>query len=68
MSEKHKLQEKIFHCGETYFQSLLEDINKAKKSIDIEVYIFSKDNLGKKILKELIAATKRKKIKWKNTK
>ncbi|MBT4803686.1 MAG: phosphatidylserine/phosphatidylglycerophosphate/cardiolipin synthase family protein [Legionellales bacterium] len=62
MSEKHKLQEKIFHCGETYFQSLLEDINKAKKSIDIEVYIFSKDNLGKKILKELIAATKRKKI------
>jgi cardiolipin synthase len=61
--KKTQIREQIFHNGETYFKSLLEDIKSAKHSIDIEVYIFSQDNLGKKIINSLIAAQKKNKIK-----
>ena len=63
MNRNIKLSEKIFHNGESYFNSLLEDIKNAKKSIDIEVYIFTQDKLGKKIIESLITAKQKQKIK-----
>lgn len=51
--------EKIFFTGFDYFNELLADVKAAKKSIDLETYIFSVDRLGKKILAALTEAAKR---------
>lgn len=53
------LQEDIFLEGSSFFQALLQDIHAAKKTIDIEMYIFSNDNLGNKIAEALYEAAKR---------
>lgn len=63
MTNTQKAQEKVFHTGESYFSSLLRDIQQAKQSIDIEVYIFTKDQLGRSILRALLAAAKNRKLK-----
>lgn len=52
------VNERVFFSGDDYFASLLSDIDQAKKSIDLEAYIFDLDNLGKKIVTALIAAAK----------
>lgn len=62
MTNTQKVQEKVFHNGESYFSSLLHDIQQAKQSIDIEVYIFTKDRLGRRILRALLAAAKQRKL------
>jgi cardiolipin synthase len=49
----------IFNNGDQYFQSLIEDIRIAKKSITIETYIFSLDELTRNILEELGKARSR---------
>lgn len=54
---KHK--EQIFFHGEEYFASLIQDINNAVHSIDLETYIFSLDEIGKQIVDCLINAVKR---------
>lgn len=51
--------EKIFFSGDEYFRSLIKDIDEAKISIDLEVYIFELDHLGKKIITHLANAAKR---------
>ena len=44
MPNSHKtLIQEIFADGKSYFDALLNDINHAKESIDLEVYIFQKD-------------------------
>lgn len=63
MRRNNNLHEKVFHNGESYFHSLLKDIKSAKRSIDIEVYIFTQDKLGKKIIESLIEAKKKNKLK-----
>ena len=40
----------IYSNGEEFFEALLESLNKAKKSINIEFYIFKNDEIGTKIL------------------
>lgn len=45
--------ETIFFEGKTYFESLLNSLNQAQKSIDCESYIFELDDLGKKIIETL---------------
>jgi cardiolipin synthase len=62
MANTQKAQEKVFHNGESYFSSLLRDIQQAKQSIDIEVYIFTKDRLGRRILRALLHAAKHRKL------
>lgn len=52
-------QEYIFHQADMFFESLIHDIDQAKHSIDIEVYIFSLDKLGEKIIDHLIRARHR---------
>lgn len=48
----------ISNC-QHFFESLLEDIHKAKHTIDLETYIFSKDSIGEKIAQALAEAAKR---------
>lgn len=50
---------KLFHNGDAYFESLIEDIQNAKESITIESYIFDLDKLTENILNELSHAVKR---------
>jgi len=58
-TDKDNNNEKIFFTGENYFTSLFSDIKSAKKSIELETYIFSIDKLGKQIIENLTEATKR---------
>ncbi len=51
--------ELILASGEEHFAALINDINQAKYSIDIETYIFRRDNLGKRVADALAAAASR---------
>jgi cardiolipin synthase A/B len=42
-----------------FFENLLNDLKKARDSIDLETYIFSKDAVGEKVTQTLIEAAKR---------
>jgi len=49
---------KIFTNGEDKINALLQDIENAKQSINIEYYIFADDKVGKKVLNALIKKAK----------
>src|SRR3990167_1923646 len=53
-SEKH-----VFGNDSNYFKALIEDINQAEQSIDLETYIFDRDVLGKRIADALCRAAER---------
>jgi cardiolipin synthase len=53
------IREQIFQSGDLYFAKLERDIESAKKSIDLETYIFHLDPLGRRILQQLKAAAER---------
>ena len=63
--EKHgitsqpKLYEQIVNDPTTFFESLLQAIDNAKLSIDMEYYIFEKDYLGLKFINALFSAANR---------
>lgn len=59
MATNNKLQQIIFSSGDEYYKNLLNDINHAEKTIDLETYIFNHDDLGIKIIDALIAAKER---------
>lgn len=48
--------ESIFFSGDEYFNDLINGLNSAKQSIEIECYIFYHDDLGKRIISALIEA------------
>lgn len=50
---------RIFYTGDEYFESMLQDIHGASRSITIESYIFNIDPLTLKILDALAAASAR---------
>ncbi len=52
-------QEKIYFRGDDYFKDVLEAIQKARKNVDIETYIFEPGLLGDQIANALIHAQKR---------
>src|SRR3990167_4786221 len=52
-------EEHVFGNGSNYFQALIEDINQAEQSIDLETYIFDRDVLGKRIADALCRAAER---------
>jgi cardiolipin synthase len=52
-------EEKIFDNGTDYFQSLIDDINLATHSVDLETYIFNRDIIGKRVAHALCLAAKR---------
>ena len=49
----------ILRSGDSYFHTLLEKIEKAQFEIQIQVYIFHDDFIGKRIIQALIDASKR---------
>jgi cardiolipin synthase A/B len=51
-------EEQIFFAGQDYFDRLIEDIEHAHKSIELETYIFGLDQIGKKVITALTAAAK----------
>ena len=48
----------LFSDGQQFFDSLLENLKKAQKSINIQFYIFRRDEIGNKILDILIEKAK----------
>jgi len=61
MSYKSKIlaDEKIFFTGRDYFAKLIDDIQAAQESIELETYIFTLDSLGKRMIETLTEAAKR---------
>lgn len=53
-----KTQTEFLHSGENYFENLIKDIKKAKKSIFIELFIISPGKMWGKILNILIEKVK----------
>lgn len=51
--------EKLFLSSQEYFYEILHSCGQARTSIDIEVYIFSNDEVGKRLIEELEKAVKR---------
>ncbi|MBS1985862.1 MAG: hypothetical protein JST16_17010 [Bdellovibrionales bacterium] len=51
--------ELVFANGDEFFASLCASIAEARVSIDLETYIFDRDELGDKVLLELTAAARR---------
>ena len=49
----------VYHQGDPFFSSLVEAINSAKRSVDMEVYIFVLDIVGERVLAALKAARAR---------
>ncbi|WP_415061973.1 phospholipase D-like domain-containing protein [Bdellovibrio sp.] len=52
-------QVRIFHSGDEYYLSLIQDIRQAKSSVTIESYIFAVDKLTNSIIEELTKARER---------
>ncbi len=51
--------EEVFHDSDLFFRRLKEEIGSARSTIDLETYIFDRDQLGESVLKALVAAAKR---------
>ena len=56
-TEKHEMR--VINSGLGSLYARVDMIRRAKKSIDLETYIFNPDTAGKIILKELALAAKR---------
>ena len=57
--QKRWSDEKLFFSGDAYFSDLINDLQSAKRSIELESYIFENDLLGKRIASELMKASMR---------
>jgi cardiolipin synthase len=51
--------ETLFFEGDAYFRGLVASIRRARKSVDFETYIYSRDRLGDQVLSELERAAAR---------
>ena len=51
--------EQLFKSGRDFFNALINDIDKATQSIQLETYIYSNDSLGDRFANHLIRAAKR---------
>ncbi len=60
MHDSNEWQEEVvFHEGDLYFADLIKSLEGAKKSIELETYIFDHDALGALVLKALCDAARR---------
>lgn len=59
MAMNKTIKETLFFDGADFFRSLLNDIEKAKSSIDMEMYIFALDFIGEKFINAFIKAAQR---------
>ncbi len=51
--------EKIWFDGDAFFDALIEDIGRARVTVDLQTYIFHDDNLGARVTAALRAAAAR---------
>lgn len=58
-SKKYWATEKLYGRGDDYFRDLLAALGRARKSIDIETYIFEKGRLADRLVRALVAAQRR---------
>jgi cardiolipin synthase A/B len=52
-------EETVYHAGEEFFGDLLDAISKARKSIELETYIYDRDRLGNRVAQALSSAAGR---------
>lgn len=52
-------EEEVFFEGEAFFSRLLDAIARARKTVDLETYIFDRDELGTSVLRALREAASR---------
>ncbi len=52
-------EEHLFDQGDAFFDALIQDIDQAHTSIDLEVYIFDDDSVGRRVVNALIQARSR---------
>lgn len=52
-------KEQIFSTGSQHFNALLQDINQAQVTVDLETYLFQNDHLGIRVAEALLAAAQR---------
>ena len=51
--------EQVYHQAQGYYAGMLQDIQSAQSSIDLEAYIYSDDELGQQFNSALISAAQR---------
>src|SRR5262245_37148602 len=51
--------ESVFHDGDEFFADLMNGIARAEESIDLEVYIYENDEIGRAIAQLLIESARR---------
>ncbi len=51
--------EKIYYSSPEYFRDLIQHLNQARTSIELETYIFACDDLGLSVLQALVSAAQR---------
>ncbi len=59
MTAPAQLEERIYTDAHEYFEGIIDAIESAKRSIDLEVYIFDNDALGARIIQALKRAALR---------
>lgn len=52
-------KETLFHHARDFYKSVLEDVATVRTSIDLEAYIFDNDDLGRRVMEALKAASAR---------
>jgi cardiolipin synthase len=60
MEYPSNLQEVIYTDANSYFDGIINAINQAEKSIDLEVYLFDNDDLSHRVIEALTNAVQRK--------
>jgi len=56
---QHWASESLYFNANDYFEQLMVELDLAKETIELECYIFSQDQLGRRIISSLIIAVKR---------
>jgi cardiolipin synthase len=51
--------EKLYHCGDSFYQSIFEEFQKAQSTIHLEVHFFDDQKLGRIFFKNIIKALER---------
>lgn len=52
-------EEELFQDGEAFFRRLRREVSAARRSVDLETYIFERDRIGQAVLRDLEAAAAR---------
>ena len=51
--------ERVFHGAREFYDAVLKDVERARETLDLEVYIFDDDEVGRRVQRALEAAARR---------